>query len=80
MLLAELNAAGELDWSRGCVDGSCIRAKRGEADIGLPPVGRRKARSRRHLMCDGRGIPLKAVTTAANVAERRPGRRPVRDG
>ena len=29
MLLAELNAAGELDWSRACVDGSHIRAKRG---------------------------------------------------
>ncbi|MGW4985102.1 transposase [Streptomyces mirabilis] len=39
----------------------------------------RKAGSRRHLICDGRGIPLKAVTTAANVAERRPGRRLVRD-
>lgn len=29
-LLAELNAAGELDWSRACVDGSPIRAKMGE--------------------------------------------------
>ncbi|WP_406347313.1 transposase [Streptomyces sp. NBC_00648] len=27
ILLAELNAAGELDWSRACVDGSHIRAK-----------------------------------------------------
>ena len=29
VLLAELNAGGELDWSRACVDGSHIRAKRG---------------------------------------------------
>lgn len=29
ILLAELNAAGELDWSRACVDGSHIRAKKG---------------------------------------------------
>lgn len=29
VLLAELNAAGELDWSRPCVDGSHIRAKKG---------------------------------------------------
>ncbi|MFH8589967.1 hypothetical protein ACH4GP_37295 [Streptomyces celluloflavus] len=28
-LLAELNAAGELDWPRACVDGSHIRAKKG---------------------------------------------------
>ncbi|KMS88751.1 transposase [Streptomyces regensis] len=28
-LLAELNAAGEIDWSRACVDASHIRAKRG---------------------------------------------------
>ncbi|MGX1953770.1 transposase [Streptomyces sp. CB02115] len=27
VLLAELNAVGELDWSRACVDGSHIRAK-----------------------------------------------------
>ena len=27
ILPAELNAAGELDWSRACVDGSHIRAK-----------------------------------------------------
>jgi hypothetical protein len=27
ILLAELNAAGELDWSRACVDGSHVRAK-----------------------------------------------------
>ncbi|MER6345971.1 hypothetical protein ACWC10_29780 [Streptomyces sp. NPDC001595] len=27
ILLAELNAAGELDWSRACVDGSHSRAK-----------------------------------------------------
>jgi len=31
ILLAKLNAAGELDWSRACVDGSHIRAKKGEA-------------------------------------------------
>ncbi|GAA1189933.1 transposase [Kitasatospora gansuensis] len=28
ILLAELNAAGRIDWTRACVDGSHIRAKR----------------------------------------------------
>ncbi|BDM70128.1 hypothetical protein HEK616_36150 [Streptomyces nigrescens] len=30
ILLAKLNAAGQLDWSRACVDGSHIRAKWGK--------------------------------------------------
>ncbi|SCK62547.1 hypothetical protein YUWDRAFT_06517 [Streptomyces sp. AmelKG-D3] len=42
-LLAELNAAGELDWSRACVDGSHIRAKKGD----LTPVRRRSTGGRR---------------------------------
>ncbi|MFJ3706236.1 MULTISPECIES: IS5 family transposase [Streptomyces] len=67
VLLAELNAAGELDWSRACVDGSHIRAKKGGADTGPSPVDRRKTGSKHHLICDGRGTPLKVITTAANV-------------
>ncbi|MEV0782721.1 IS5 family transposase [Streptomyces sp. NPDC050423] len=67
VLLAELNAAGELDWSRACVDGSHIRAKKGGADTGPSPVDRRKTGSKHHLICDGRGAPLKVITTAVNV-------------
>ncbi|MFF3261373.1 IS5 family transposase, partial [Streptomyces sp. NPDC002932] len=63
VLLAEMNAAGELDWSRACVDGSHIRAKKGAPT----PVDRRKTGSKHHLICDGRGTPLKVITTAANV-------------
>jgi transposase len=37
ILLAELNAAGELDWPRACVDGPHVRAKNGEPT----PVRRR---------------------------------------
>lgn len=43
ILLAELNAAGELDWSRACVDGSHIRAKKGEPT----PVRHRSTGARR---------------------------------
>ncbi|WP_417159207.1 transposase [Streptomyces gilvifuscus] len=71
ILLAELNAAGELGWSRACVDGSHIRVKkRGGIDAGPSPVDRRKTGSEHHLICDGRGTPLKVTTTAANVAVR----------
>ncbi|MFD7528668.1 IS5 family transposase [Streptomyces sp. NPDC059849] len=65
VLLAELSAAGELDWSRACVDGSHIRAKKGGPDTGPSPVDRRKTGSTHHLICDGRGTPLKVITTAA---------------
>lgn len=41
--------------------------EKGGADIGPSPVDRRKAGSKHHLRCDGRGTPLKVITTAANV-------------
>ncbi|WP_455362148.1 IS5 family transposase [Streptomyces sp. SYSU K21746] len=66
VLLAELNAAGRLDWSRACVDGPHPR-ENGGADTGPSPVDRRKTGSKHHLICDGRGAPLKVITTAANV-------------
>ncbi|WP_417801390.1 MULTISPECIES: IS5 family transposase [Streptomyces] len=66
ILLAELNAAGELDWTRACVDGPHPR-ERGGSDTGPSPVDRRKTGSKHHLICDGRGTPLKVITTAANV-------------
>ncbi|WP_161624903.1 IS5 family transposase [Streptomyces spectabilis] len=73
ILPAELKAAGRLDWSRARVDGSHTRAKRGglrrRSVAGRPaedgqqtPTG-----SRHHLICDGRGTPLKVIMTAANV-------------
>lgn len=57
----------ELDWSRTCVDGSHVRAKRGGADTGPLLVDRRKTGSKHHLICDGSGTPLKLITAAANV-------------
>ncbi|MER5194097.1 IS5 family transposase [Streptomyces sp. NPDC002755] len=66
ILLAKLNAAGELDWSRVCVDGPRPREKGGAA-TGPSPVDRRKTGSKHHPICDGKGTPLKVLTTAANV-------------
>ncbi|MFJ2728119.1 transposase [Streptomyces collinus] len=43
-----------------------VRAKRGSG-TGPSPVDRRKTGSRHPLICDGRGTPLKVITTAANV-------------
>lgn len=43
ILLAKLHAAGELDWSRACVDGSHVRAKKGVPQ----PVRRRSTAGKR---------------------------------
>ncbi|GLW19840.1 hypothetical protein Stsp01_65830 [Streptomyces sp. NBRC 13847] len=44
ILLAELNAAGELDWNRACVDGSHVRAQKGESrPVRHRSTGRRRA-------------------------------------
>ncbi|MFJ9026392.1 IS5 family transposase [Streptomyces sp. NPDC102259] len=68
ILLAKLNAAGELDCSRTCVDdGTHVRAKKEGAATGPSPVDRRKTGSKPHLICDGKGTPVKVFTTAANV-------------
>ena len=40
---------------------------KGGADTGPSPVDRRKTGSKHHLICDGHGIPLHVITTAANV-------------
>ena len=41
--------------------------EKGGADTGPSPVDRRKTGSKHHQICDGRGTPLKVITTAANV-------------
>ena len=41
--------------------------EKGGADTGPSPVDRRKTGSKHHLYCDGRGTPLKVITTAANI-------------
>ncbi|MGE7435498.1 IS5 family transposase [Kitasatospora sp. NPDC001175] len=66
ILLAELNAAGQIDWTRACVDATRAREKGGEA-TGPSPVDRRKTGSKHHLISDGGGIPFHVITTAANV-------------
>lgn len=49
---------------RGWLSHSC---EKGGADTGPSPVDRRKTGSKHHLIRDGRGTPLKVITTEANV-------------
>jgi transposase len=56
----------KIDWSRAVVDGSSIRAVFWGQKTGPNPTDRAKLGSKRHLICDGRGIPLAIQLTGAN--------------
>jgi hypothetical protein len=47
LLLAELNAAARIDWSRAVIDGSHIDAKKGGTGTGPSPVNPGPLRVRR---------------------------------
>jgi len=65
-LLAELNAAGKIDWSRAAVDSGTIRAVGGGEETGPNPTDRRKPGSKHHVVVDGHGVPLKVELSGAN--------------
>jgi transposase len=65
-LLAELNAAGKIDWTRAAVDSSSVRAVGGGEETGPNPTDRRKPGSKHHLVVDGHGVPLEVQLSGAN--------------
>lgn len=67
MLLAELNGADMIDWSRAVVDSASLRAMCGGSKTGPNPTDRAKPGSKHHALTDGNGIPLVVILTAANV-------------
>ena len=68
-LLAELEGAEKIDWSRASIDSSFVRARGGGGKTGPSPVDRRKEGSQHAVIVDAHGIPLAAITTAANVPD-----------
>ena len=66
MVLDWLSRYGQIDWSRATVDGSSVRAVFGGEKTGPNPTDRAKLGSKRHLICDGRGVPLAIQLTEAN--------------
>ncbi|TXS47008.1 IS5 family transposase [Streptomyces sp. t39] len=66
VLLAELNAAARLDWSRAVVDSSHVRAFKRGLQTGPSPVDRGRAGSKHHLITDGHGTPLAVILTGGN--------------
>jgi transposase len=69
MLLAELNGAEQIDWSRALIDASFAKAPEGGEDSGPNPTDRGKSGTKHHVMTDAGGIPLSATVSAANVNE-----------
>ena len=69
LLLAELNAADQIDWSRAVVDSSSVRALGGGEKTGPNPTDRARPGSKHHLITDGGGIPLATTLTGANAAD-----------
>jgi transposase len=58
LLLSELRAAEEIDWSRAVADSTHVQAKKGGSATGPSPVDRARSGSKHHLLVDATGIPL----------------------
>jgi len=69
VLLAELQGADKIDWSRSAADSSSIRAVGGGAATGPNPTDRARPGTKHHVLVDGRGIPLSVRITGANVPD-----------
>jgi transposase len=66
VLLAELNAADKLDWSRAVIDSGSVRAMGGGEKTGPNPTDRAKPGTKHHVITDAQGVPLAISVTAAN--------------
>ena len=69
VLLAELNAADKIDWSRAAVDSGSIRAVGGGEKTGPNPTDRSKPGSKHHVITDAGGVPLEVELSGANQAD-----------
>jgi len=65
-LLAELNPAGALDWSRAVIDSSHVRAMKGGPKTGPSPVDRARPGAKHHVVAEAHGIPLAVSLTGGN--------------
>ncbi|WP_208026400.1 IS5 family transposase [Streptomyces sp. Tu 3180] len=66
LVLDELGARGELDWSRRAIDSVSVRALKGQL-TGPNPTDRGKKGSKIHLIVDRQGLPLSIGISAADL-------------
>jgi transposase len=69
VLLAQLQHADRIDWSRAAVDASLTRALGGVEGSGPNPTDRGRPGVKHHIIVDGNGIPLVVDRTPANVPD-----------
>jgi transposase len=69
VLLAELQEADRIDWSRAAVDSAHARALGGGENSGKNPTDRRKLGTKHHLVTDAQGVPLAVTSTGSNVPD-----------
>ncbi|TDC53337.1 IS5 family transposase [Actinomadura sp. KC345] len=70
LVLGELGARGDLDWSRCAIASVSVRAAKG-GDLTDPnPVDRGKRGSKIHLLADRAGLPLPVGISAANTHDK----------
>ncbi|MFF8868428.1 IS5 family transposase [Streptomyces sp. NPDC015139] len=67
VVLDELGAQGELDWSRFALDSVSVRALKGGKLTGPNPTDRGKSGSKIHLVVDRSGLPVAVAISAANT-------------
>ncbi|WP_234314176.1 MULTISPECIES: IS5 family transposase [unclassified Streptomyces] len=66
LVLDEVGARGDLDWSRCAIDSVNMRALKREL-TGPNPVDRGKFRSKIHLLTERTGLPLSVAISGANL-------------
>jgi transposase len=66
VLLAELHAAGKLEWSRAVIDSSHVRALKAAQKLVRAPVDRARTGSKHHVLTDGHGTPLAVSPVGGN--------------
>jgi transposase len=67
VLLAELQEAERIDWSRAAVDSTHARALGGGEKTGPNPTDRRKLGTKHHIVTEAHGVPLAVTITGSNV-------------
>jgi len=65
-LLDWLARHDQIDWTRAVLDSCSVRAVCGGSKTGPNPTDRAKRGSKRHVICDGQGVPLAVRLTGAN--------------
>lgn len=65
VLLAELQGADKIDWSRAAIDSSSVRALGGGEKTCPNATDRSKPGSKHHVVTDAQGVPLAVTVTGA---------------